>query len=85
MKRMGIVTREGNVLYDTKEEESLWMLVRTDEAGNSFLVKDELMLEEARSQLREFSSGRHKQTYSILSYYSNNSRASLIKRYKIFV
>lgn len=83
--KSGIITREESKFCDTKGEESLWMLVRTDEAGNSFLVKDDLSLEEARSQLKEFSNRGHKQTYSILSYYSNNSRTSLIKRYNIFV
>ena len=64
---------------------TLWMVVRTDDAGNSFLVKDGLNQTEAEKIIAEFMSKKvHKQHYNLYSY-RQESRSDLIKKNRIYV
>ncbi len=63
--------------------QSLWMVVRTDGAGNTFMVRDELTKEDAVALVLQLESHGHKQDYHCYSY-TKESRASLVGRYSIF-
>ena len=62
-----------------------WMVVRTDDPGNTFLVKDGLTKEGADEIVANFMRKKvHKQYYTIYSY-TKASRAELLSRHRIFV
>lgn len=44
-------------------QETNWCVWRTDDAGNTFLVRDELTRAEAERLVAEFEARGHKQTY----------------------
>lgn len=47
--------------------ESQWSVWRTDDTGNSFLVREHLTRDEAERVVAEFTARGHKQTYWITS------------------
>lgn len=48
---------------DTPLQEPRWSVWRTDDTGNTFLVRDNLSREEATRLIAEFEARGHKQTY----------------------
>lgn len=56
----------------------LWMVLRTDDAGNVFLVRDDLGEEEAMALAASLTEREHKQTCTTHAYDDHESRASLI-------
>lgn len=56
----------------------LWMVLRTDDAGNVFLVREDLDEEEATALATSLSEREHEQTYTTHAYDDHETRASLI-------
>ena len=48
---------------DSPDRADLWTVYRTDDAGNSFLVRDHLTRDEADRVVAEFTARGHKQYY----------------------
>jgi hypothetical protein len=66
----------------TVKEDVLWMLVRTDDAGNNFLVGEGLTKSEAEEKARGFEVRGHKQTWHTYQY-TASSRNALIKKHRM--
>ena len=45
--------------------EAMWSVWRTDDTGNTFLVRDNIAREEAERLVAEFEARGHKQTYFV--------------------
>lgn len=63
----------------------LWMVLRTDDAGNVFLVRDNLDQEEANALAASLTEREHKQTYTTHAYDDHETRASLIAEFNVQV
>ncbi len=50
-------------MNDSSDRPELWAVYRTDDAGNSFLVREHLTREEAERVVAEFTARGHKQYY----------------------
>jgi hypothetical protein len=50
-------------MTDSPEQPDLWAVYRTDETGNSFLVREHLSKDEADRLVAEFTARGHKQYY----------------------
>jgi hypothetical protein len=57
-----------------------WLVVRTDDAGNTFLVQDALDESAAQAVVTDYTARGHKQTYSALSYSGPEGRKQLLVR-----
>ena len=62
-------------------DETLFMVVRGDDNGQNFIIKEGLSLNSANVLLARVRKG-HKQWYSVLSY-SAESRPELVERYSL--
>lgn len=64
----------------------LWMVLRTDDAGNVFLVRDDLDEDEANALVASLTEReQHKQTYTTHAYDDHETRASLIAELNVRV
>lgn len=50
---------------DTHREAALWSVWREDDNSNSFLIKDNLLKNEASQLVKDYEAKGHKQTYYI--------------------
>jgi UDP-N-acetyl-2-amino-2-deoxyglucuronate dehydrogenase len=56
------------------ETSELWAVYRTDDAGNSFLVREHLTREEAERVVAEFTARGHKQYYWVEREFASQPR-----------
>lgn len=63
----------------------LWMVLRTDDAGNVFLVKDGLDELEASALTESLTERGHKQTYTAHAYSDDQTRGALLTEFDVRV
>lgn len=74
--------------FDAETESAvpnLWMVLRTDDAGNVFLVRDDLDEEEATALAASLTEPEHKQTYTTHAYDDHETRAALFAEFNVRV
>jgi hypothetical protein len=64
-------------------EEREWLVLRTDDAGNTFLVRAGLDEADAQSLVTDLTARGHKQTYSAIPYDGVAAKAELLVRLKV--
>ena len=62
-----------------------WMVLRTDDSANVFLVQDELDEEGASALVDKLTARGHKQTYSAHPYSGRIEQANLLSRLRVEV
>ena len=65
------------------ENATWWMVLRTDDSGNVFLVQDELDGQSASALVDTLTARGHKQTYSAHPYSGRIERADLLSRLRV--
>ena len=65
--------------------QSSWLVLRSDDAGNVYLVEDQLGETEAKELAASLTERGHKQSYTAHCYGSAEERAVLIEEYKVRV
>jgi hypothetical protein len=60
-----------------------WLVLRTDDTGNTFLVEDTLDEPGARALVATLTARGHKQTYGAISYDGLAERTELLGRLKV--
>jgi hypothetical protein len=63
----------------------LWMVLRTDDAGNVFLIGEDLDEADATELASSLAAREHKQTYTTHAYHDNESRAALLAAFNVCV
>jgi len=59
----------------------IWLVLRTDDAGNSFVVEDHLDDTAAAALVDKLTARGHKQTYTAHSYSTQADRTALLLRF----
>lgn len=67
----------------THDEGKRWLVLRTDDAGSVFLVRDGLNEASARALVATFTARGHKQTYYAFSYADASDKAELCARLNV--
>ena len=65
------------------EAAKIWRVLRTDDAGNVFLVRDELSDGAARALVDHLTARGHKQTYAAVPYCGAAERAQVLERFRV--
>lgn len=67
------------------ETQRMWMVLRSDDTGNVFLVRDQLDETEATELAETLTGGEHKQTYTVHSYDDDEERLAVMVQFNVRV